>query len=805
MASLKFALRSLLKTPGFTLIAIVTLGLGIGANTSMFSLLNTLMLRPPPFPEHEELSRVFRRTTQNPQGGFSPADYRDLKPETAAYGEIAAYAGWGMSLSEPGTPADMVNSSRVSPHLFTTLGFQPQLGRNFRDDEVIHGNHRVLIISHNYWQERFGGTTDVIGRMVRVDGESHEIVGVLPAEFNERRFLGQINLFRPLGFNEDEINDRNSSWLNLIARRGEHVSPAEAEAFLAGFGARMAEAHPEANAETSWFSIPLMDTFMNSTGRGIVTALVGLSGFVLLIACSNLANFLLARTMARAREFSVRSALGASRSQLLRPIILESLVLALVGGLAAILVAIWTSHWFVAQTTTGQGSPLELALDWRVLSFAFVASLVTAVAFALAPALFALKLDINGTLKSGGRGATVGRGHQRIRNVLIIGQFALAMVLLAGAALFIRGAEVMHQRQYGWESAHVVTGTILLPAATYVEPADISRFHQQALEQIEALPGVQAASLSYGTPFFGLVGPRQYLVEGRDPPPAGQEPGARINGITPHYFEATGTRLLNGRVFNVNDTENSPPVAIINEDMARGLFGDENPIGRRVARTGTEETTWIEIIGVVGNIQTTNPTPDPIRYQLYRPMSQEAWLYANLIVRTSGVAPATVVDPIRATMTGLNPDLPVRSLMPADTRIAQVTSDFGLVSSLLSAFAVLGLALAALGIYGVIARTMAQRTGEFGIRLALGAQVRDITRIVLSAGVKLAIIGAAIGIAGAIGIERLIAVGLPGMHTNSIPVLVGVTLVLVAIALVACYLPARRASKINPVEALRAE
>jgi predicted permease len=509
--------------------------------------------------------------------------------------------------------------------------------------------------------------------------------------------------------------------------------------------------------------------------------------------------------MARAREFAVRSALGASRSQTLRPLLVESLLLALAGGLCAVLVALWTFDWLAVASAGDNGVGVDLTLSWNVLGWAFGACLFTALAFGVAPALFAHRLDLNRTLKSGSRGTTGDRGHRRFRQFLLVGQFALAMVLLAGAALFGSGLHELNNRRHGWESDHLVTGTLILPAATYPGEGDVTRFQRLALERLEALPGVRSASLSYSMPFFGLAEPRRYLVAGREPPERGHEPAAEINGVSPHYFETVGTRVLSGRTFDAGDTLTSPRVFIINQAMARGLFAGESPLGRRIAQAGGQTIEWGEIVGVVADVQSVSPDPSPITYQLYQPLAQEPRLFNEIAVRTAGVAPSTLVESIRRTMAALDVDLPIRQLQAAEATIARANYQDGVLASMLSGLAFLGLGLASLGIYGVAARTTAQRTGEFGIRLALGAQAGDITRLVLGSGAKLALVGSALGLLGASGIARFFAASFPGMRTNSAAVLSGVTLLLVAIALVAGYVPARSASRISPSETLRAE
>ena len=807
LGDLRFAIRSLRRSPGFALIAVITLGLGIGANTSAFSIPNEVLLRPLPYADSDRLDRIYRAIPQNSRGSVSPADYLDLKSEMNGYGQIAAYGFSDMNLSEPGEPADTASGLRISANLFSTLGAEPQLGRSFRPDETVLGNHRVLIISHRFWQNRFGADAHIIGHTVRVDGEAHEIVGVLPATLNDWRHLGPFDLFRPLGLTEKETADRSAAWLRLVGRRSRTLTRAQAEGFIANFGRRLAAEFPAVHGASTWRTLPLNVSVAPDNGPGIFGMLIGLSGFVLLIACSNLANLLLARTMARARELSVRSALGASRAQLLRPLFLESLLLALAGGIFAIYFATWTNDWLrhymSASAFVGPAERLVFTLDWRMLGWAFGACLFTAVVFGVGPALFALRLDLNKTLKSGGRGTTGDRGHRRFRDALIVGQFALAMVLLAGAALFVRGIHEANNRHYGWQSDHLVTGTMHLPTATYPGGKEITAFQRLALERLEALPGAASASVSYSMPFFGLAEPRKYLVAGRETPQPGHEPVAAVNGISPRYFETVGTRVLDGRIFNEGDTLTSPKVFIVNQAMARGLFGGESPLGRRIAQAGGKTLEWGEIVGVVGDVQSIYPDRIPVPYQLYQPLAQESRHSNQIAVRTAGTA--TLVDSIRTTMAALAPDLPVRELQPAETTIAKANYQWQVLGSMLSFLAVLGLGLDCLGIYGVITRTIAQRTGEFGIRLALGAQVRDITRLVLTSGTKLALIGSAIGLLGAFGISRLIAAFFPGMQTNSVLVLSGVTLLLVAIALIACYMPARYVSRISPIEALRAE
>jgi putative ABC transport system permease protein len=805
LASIRFAFRALLRSPGFTLLAIVTLGLGIGANTAMFSLVNSILLKPLPYPQSEQLQRLDRVTPQNPQGRVSPADYLDMRREMDAYGEIGAYSLGDTSLSEPGQPAEVVRALRISANFLSVLRVRPSLGRDFLAREELPGSDHVVILSHRCWQQRFGAAHDIVGRVIRVDGQPHEVLGVLPPWFNEWRHLGAFDFFRPLALDQEKASDRRSTILRLIGRRHDRLSATDASAFIANFGTRLAKDFPEVNAGAVWRPIALNGTALPRNAIALLGVLIGLSGFVLLIACSNLANLLLARTMSRAREFAVRGALGASRLQLLRPLISESLLLAFAGGVCSIIVARWSADWLSVRTTDENGERLIFNFDWHVFGWAFAAAAVTALAFGLAPALFALRLKVNDTLKSGSRGMTGGRGHARFRNFLIVAQFALAMILLTGATLYIRAFNELNNTRGGWSSDRLVTGTIVLPSASYGDPEKINTFHRLTLERLGAIPGVATVTVSSFTPFFNWADVRKYIVEGRELPPPGREPAAVVNTISPTYFETYQTRLLTGRAFSDRDSLTSPKVFIVSQAMAVALFGNENPIGRRIAQTGLGPSQWGEIVGVAADVQSVLPDSGPVTLQLYQPMTQDPRPFNEIAVRCASGSPSSLVASIRNVMSGLDPDLPVRQLQAADVTIERANTQSAILRDMLTAFAVVGVCLASLGIYGVIARTMAQRTGEFAIRFAMGACIRDITKIVLTAGLRLAGYGLAVGFLGALALARMLASMNSGMHFDNPTAFIAPVLLLVVIALLASWLPARRAARINPIEALRAE
>jgi len=805
LKDLRLGVRQLAKSPGFSFLAIITLGLGIGANTAMFSVLNGILLKPLPYRNVAELERVYRVTAQNSEGNLSPADYLALKKSEDSYGELSGYTPASASLSNPGHPAQMAYSARAAVNLFALLGVQPQIGRDFLPGEDMPGRDRVVILSQRTWLGRFGGEPDMIGRTIRLDGEPHQVIGVLPASFNDWRFLGSFDFFRPLALTPEQSLDRKTTDLRVIGRRAATLSPAESAGFIASFGARLAHEYPAANAESTWRAVTLQKVAAGASGLVVLPMLIGLSAAVLLIACSNLANLLLARTMTRAREFAVRAALGASRVQLLRPLIAEALLLSIAGGGLAFLVAHWFRDWAAMRSTGDNGEQVIFTVDGYVLAWTLGASLVTALAFAIAPALFAMRLNVNDTLKSGGRGMAGSRGHQRFRQCLIVGQFAMAMVLLAAAALFLRGLDTLQNRRAGWDSAPLVTGTILLPVGTYGDADKITAFHRLTLERLGALPGVGAVSISAATPFFDWTDVRKITVDGQARPSPGKEPAAMFNTVTPQYFTTFGTRLVAGRGFTEQDTAGSTRVLLVSQATARVLFGEGDPLGRRIAVADSGLPAWGEIVGVVADILSSDPEPSPVVHRVYQSMAQEPDRQAEIAVRAAGVAPSALVDAIRSTMTDLDADLPVSRLQPADDFIARTFYQLRFLRDMLTAFGVLGLGLASLGIYGVIARTTAQRTSEFAIRLALGASGRDITGMVLGTGVRQALLGAVVGLLGAFAITAGIAAAFPGIKANNPLILAGTAGVLVSVALLACWLPARRAAKVDPMLALRAE
>jgi predicted permease len=808
LQDLRYAFRSLARTPGFTVLALVTLALGIGMNTAMFSLLNGFLLRPLSYPHAEQLFRLDRTSPQGPYGDHSVANFAELARDSAGFAQLAGFRYWGFTLTEPNRPADLPFSLRVTAKYFEILGHQPEFGRSFRLEEDVAGKNNVIIISHGYWQKRFGGAPDTVGRLVRIDGTPTEIVGILPArdDADATRLTGAIEIYRPMGFTTGDLSDRTYDNISVIGRYRDGTTPGSATAQFAGLARRLAAEHPVENANLELHVRTLQSTTLSGTGRTMTFLLIGLSGFVLLIACGNLANLLLARAVARAREFSIRAALGASRAQLLKPLALECLLLSLGGGLAAILVSLWTSAW-LAQRFTGPGTFRDFSADGRVLFFTSAVSLLTAFLFGVAPAWWAARVNVNDSLKSSTRGTTGTRAQNRYRQVLLVAQFALALILLAGAGFFINGLARLTHIESGWRPDALITGTVNLSASKYNAAEPIVAFHTELRDRLLALPGVANVAVSYEEPLYDAPAQHNYRVEGRPPPPPGQETVAYANGVSASYFDTVGTRLLRGRVFDATDTITSSPVVIINDTMARAHFPGQDALGHRLGMVGnTPAISWAEIVGIVEDVHAQGVQPSAISYQVYKPFNQEAWQYVTISVRASDPAKVpALLEPIRRTITALDPDQPLKNLMPSPLRIKRNVTVWQTINQLLILFAGLGLLLAALGIYGVTTRLVAQRTAEIGLRIALGAQVRDIVRLVLGGGLRTTLVGAALGLGGALLLSHFLTLKLPVFGGNGLLPIATAAMLLIVVATFACWFPARHATKINPIEALRAE
>jgi len=801
---MKHAFRSLLKSPGFTVVALLTLALGIGVNSSAFSVVNALLFATP-YPADAQLVRLYRTSPQSPRWPHSVANFLDHRAHNTVFERVAAASWSSLNLAEPGEPAERLRSLSVTADFFPLLGVAPEIGRWFNATEDQPGQAGVIMLSHGTWQQRYGGDPAIIGRQLRVNAESVAVIGVMPARFDYPQVWGRIDAWRPIAFSDQARQDRGNNFLQEIARLKPGVTLPSAQAEMNTLAARLAGDHPTTNAQNGLRLLPLAGSMMDGFGAQLTWLVMGLAGFVLLIACANLANLQFARHAARTRELAIRSALGASRGRLILGVLTESLLLSLAGGALGLLVALWCNDALSSRFSFNGSAGMALPLDSRALVFTFLASLVTGLVFGILPAWVSSRTDVNEALKQGSRGSTAGRAHHRLRHALIVAEVALALVLLSGAGFFLRGLDGLLTRDPGWHTAGLLTGSVNLRGKNYATD-DLRRiFYDRLAEKLSALPGVEHAAFGTALPTWGFSSSSNFVVEGRPEPAAGTAPLAAHAAITPDYFATLGLHLVRGRDFTAADRPDKPAVVIINESLARAFWPGEDPIGKRLGGPSPFLSDPREIVGVVSDAGAPGHLGRPdTSFQMYRPLAQSPGNNLVLAVRTRQ-EPGALAAGLRRAIAEIDPDQPVAYLDTLHGEITRELRSIRLAGETLAGFALLGLLLAAVGIYGVISHFVVQRTNEFGIRLALGANVRNILVLVLGQGLRLALLGVLIGLAGAFGVAQLLRAMAPGLPPAGLATACAVTAALVAVAALACWLPARRATKVDPMTALRAE
>jgi putative ABC transport system permease protein len=799
---LRYGLRMLVKKPGFTAVAVFTLALGIGANTAMFSVLNTYLFRALPYPDPDRLVRVFRTSPHSQSWPHSPGNFFDHREQNSVFEYMAAFVSIRPNLAAPGEPAERLQGIAATSDFFQVLGVQPALGRVFTPEEHETGADGVAVLSDRFWISRFGGDPNVLGRTVLLDGQSVTIVGVMPPGFDHPLLWGTVDLWRPLAFNAEGRSNRGNNWLRSLGRLKPGVSLKQAEEAMVVLAANLAEQHSENTGESLRLE-PLQRSMSDPVSRKVMWFTFGLASFVLLIACANLANLQLVRTAARSREFSIRAALGAGRTRLLRQSLTESLAVSLIGGALSLLLAL-ASVEFISRRLFGELPGAKVTLDFSAFGFALLCSVLTGLLFGTIPAWLASRTDVNQALRQNARGSTAGRSHHRLRHALIVGEVAFALVLLTGAGLFLRGLQRFTHLDPGWRVDGLLMAQVGLQGPNYVNAAQRAAFHQRLEERLGALPGVQEVALSGSQPVWGFNSSGSFRVEGQPEPEPGKWPEIFFEPVTPQYFETLGIRLLEGRSFTSADTADRPAVVIINETTARRFWPGESAVGKRIGRPG-QDPRWQQVVGVVNDIDFPGSLGEPYtRFQAFRPMAQSPAGGITIALRTSS-APEQLANSLRSAAAELDPTQPVHQIRTARSLVDQGLGNISLLGTLLGAFAALGLALAAIGIYGVTSYSVAQRTGEIGIRMALGAQRRDVLRLVLSKGARVVMLGALLGVGGAYAVSRLLIAAIPELPTRDPAALALITIALVAVALAACYLPARRATKVDPMVALRYE
>ena len=806
---LRFGARMLAKNPGFTLIAALTLALGVGANTLIFSVVNALLLRPLPYRNAERIVAVSELVNDGSLTPVSPANFQDLGAQQSVFASLAAVEFDGFNLAG-GQQPDHLSGALVSAEFFRALSVDAALGRALGPEDEKPESARVVMLSHGLWQRRFGADVSVIGKQVSLyasdnpqEGGGYTVVGVLPQNFWFAS--GQFDVWVSRRLTPEQLANRSARSQQVIARLKPEITLQQAQAELQTIGRRLAEAWPRENQQRSFSLAPLQERLFGEFGAAMFL-LLGAVCFVLLIACANVANLLLGRAAARRKEISIRAALGASRFQIVRQLLTESLLLAGLGGLGGLLLARWGLGLIVAMIPAEAqsfipGGAAAIRLDWRVLAFTFAVATLTGILFGLVPALTATNPRLNELLKDNASAQSLQR--QRLRSLFVIAEVALSLALLISAGLMVKSLWRLQRAELGFNPERLLKIDIPLSPGKYAEARQKTVFYDQMLECINALPGVEAASVSNNLP---LRAPNRtlFIIEGRPAPARDNMPAAADFVVSPQYFRTIGVTLRAGRMFDARDNAESPLVGVISETAAQRFWPNENPLGKRI-RLGTLESraAWLEIVGVVPDVR-QELSAEPNYPALYRPLSQAPQNFGWLLARTAA-DPLLSVAAIRREIATLDKEQPLAGIATMRQFVTEAVWGQRFFTWLMALFGALALGLAVMGTYGVIAYAVTQRANEIGVRLALGAQAADILWLILKQGLKLILIGIAIGLLGSLGVTQLLAGLLFGISATDPLTFALVTGVLLAVALLACWIPARRATKVDPLTALRHE
>ena len=825
LADLRFTLRLLWKSPGFTAIATVVLALGIGANATVFTLVNSVLFKGLPF---YEPGRIVSISSQNlprdqQQLGVSYLDFMDIEAQSKSFDGLAVGQMNSTNISDPGLPAEQFWSGRISANTFSLMGARPLLGRDFLPHESGAAGVQVAILGYDLWQRRYGGDPNILGRIVRLNEIDTPVVGVMPPDM---KFPANQELWIPLFATgpASSMNRRDGRGLLAYGRLADGVSIEQAQTELNLIAKRLQTEYPQTNKDITVRVMPYTQFFGGGTIRMLFLAMLGAVGFVLLIACANVANLLLSRSIARAREVSIRAALGATRGRIVRQLLMESLLLGVLGGVCGLLLSIWGVRAFVLSLPANLGIPywMDFAIDYTVVGYLALICIATSVLFGLAPAMHVSKVDLNRSLKEGSRGSGGGRARYLSRT-LVVGELALALVLLTGAGLMIRSFVKLYQMSAGLNNEKVLTATMLLSGARYLTPAPRMALLERLEPELAAIPGVESIALTSNLPLWGAYN-WQLELEGQTPPADPLErPSVYAVEVSTQYFQVLGIPVLRGRTFTAEDGRNGDGVVVVNRRFADKYWPEQEAIGRRLRvsvpnssaggpggeRSAMEgEQPWLTVVGEVADVKQTNSDEtelDPLIYVPYRQTQQSRGF--TILAKSNGGDPRTLTTPLRTAVGRINSELPLIDVLTLPEHFARTRWFIRLFGSLFAIFAAIGLVLASVGIYAVMAYSVTQRTQEIGIRMALGAQQSSILKLIVGRGLLLAAIGVALGLAGSFAVTRVMVTAnlLVGVSATDPLTFAAVAALLTAVALLACFIPARRAARVDPNLALRTE